>query len=107
MGALAVVIRRSVEGHDRLEVWRLKRGCCQLDRSVVGDTDHPDPAIAPLLLGGPLDDVVAVPGLVLRHPAPVDAGGLSGSPDISDDMDVAGIRQVIRVAGFDLTRIHG
>src|SRR5579862_5236561 len=60
MRALAVEVRGSVEGHDRLKVRRLEGGHRELDGAEVRDSHHPDAAIAPLLFGSPLNQVEAV-----------------------------------------------
>jgi len=57
--------------------------------------------VAPGLRRHPLDQVVSVLRLLLRHPAAVLPLGLVDAPAVGDHVDVAVRRQEARVAGLD------
>ena len=89
------------QGAMHLRLRRLLGGGVELHRREVADAGETYIAVAPGLLGQPLDHVVAVLALVAREHAFVDALGMADAAQVGDHVHVAALRVVAGVAAFD------
>jgi hypothetical protein len=84
---VAVEVARGVVRKDRLQVRGLLLGGEELRAAHVGDAAHADVAVAPGLLGNPLDGVVEVLLLLIAEEVVV-ALGIVAAADVHDDVRV-------------------
>jgi hypothetical protein len=94
---------------DRLQVRRALGRGQDLHGPEVGDADHADVAVAPGLLGDPLDEVVRI--LAQGHSAGVVVAdvltaGVAGAAQVADDVDVVLPHDAGDVTGFDAAVPH-
>ena len=101
LAVVVEVVAEDLPGSDALEVWRLVGGDVQLHRGEVADAGQTDVAVAPRLLGQPLDDVGAVFALVMGEQPVVGALGVAGASQVADDVDVASFGIEAWIAGLD------
>jgi hypothetical protein len=107
MRGLAVEVGGRVPRHDRLQVRRLQGRDHRLDRAEVADADHADLPVAPGLFCDPLDQVVAVLGLLCGEPAAVLATRAADPAQVGDHVHVPVPGQVLGVTGLDRPVVDG